>query len=67
MLQKQYNDKDRLNCVHLNLWDPSQVISRDGGKYMLTFIDDYSKKIQIYIDQWFRLLVITTVDKISYI
>ena len=45
MLQKQYNDKDRLNYVHLNLWDPSQVISRDGGKYMLTFIDDYSKKI----------------------
>ena len=32
--------KGTLNCIHSDLWGPSQVVSHGGGKYMLTFIND---------------------------
>ena len=31
-----------------DLWDHSQVPSKGSAKYMLTFIDNYSRKVWIY-------------------
>ncbi|XP_059310719.1 probable E3 ubiquitin-protein ligase LUL4 [Lycium ferocissimum] len=33
-----------LNYIHSDLWGPSQVPSKDGKRYLLTFIDDFSRK-----------------------
>ncbi|KAL6321549.1 hypothetical protein AAG906_021744 [Vitis piasezkii] len=38
--------KATLDYIHLDLWGPSQVVSHGGGRHMLTFIDDYSRKIK---------------------
>ena len=37
-----------LDYIHSDLWGPSQVPSKGGARYMLTFIDDYSRKVWIY-------------------
>nr|GEV36935.1 ribonuclease H-like domain-containing protein [Tanacetum cinerariifolium] len=31
------------DLVHLDLWGPYRVVSRDGYKYFLTIVDDYSR------------------------
>uniref|UniRef100_A0A5B6YZI2 GAG-pre-integrase domain-containing protein n=1 Tax=Davidia involucrata TaxID=16924 RepID=A0A5B6YZI2_DAVIN len=38
-----------LDYIHSDLWGPSKVPSKGGGRYMLTFIDDFSRKVWIYI------------------
>ena len=38
-----------LDYIHSDLWGPSCVPSLGGGQYMLTFIDDYSRKVWVYI------------------
>ena len=38
-----------LDYIHSNLWGPSSVPSHSGARYMLTFIDDYSRKVWIYV------------------
>ncbi|WJZ90830.1 hypothetical protein VitviT2T_009947 [Vitis vinifera] len=40
-----HKTKDTLDYIHSNLWGPSQVVSHGGERYMLTFIDDYSRKV----------------------
>ncbi|KAG8502413.1 hypothetical protein CXB51_000424 [Gossypium anomalum] len=40
-----HNTKGTLEYIHYNLWGPSRVPSRGGSNYMLTFIDDFSKKV----------------------
>ncbi|KAG8475436.1 hypothetical protein CXB51_032203 [Gossypium anomalum] len=40
-----YNTKGTLEYIHSDLWGPSRVPSRGGANYMLTFIDDFSRKI----------------------
>ena len=37
-----------LDHIHSDLWGPSQVLSKGGARYILTFIDDYSRKVWIY-------------------
>ena len=44
-----HRTKGTLDYIHLDLWGPSQVVSYGGGRYMLTFIDDYSRKVWVYI------------------
>src|ERR1044072_9168661 len=44
-----HRTKGTLDYVHSDLWGPSQVHSHGGGRYMLTFIDDYSRKVWIFI------------------
>ncbi|KAG8495946.1 hypothetical protein CXB51_009450 [Gossypium anomalum] len=39
-----YNTKGTLEYIHSDLWGPSRVPSRGGANYMLTFIDDFSRK-----------------------
>ncbi|KAG8474425.1 hypothetical protein CXB51_033824 [Gossypium anomalum] len=40
-----HNTKGILEYIHSDLWGPSRVPSRGGANYMLTFIDDFSRKI----------------------
>ncbi|KAG8480261.1 hypothetical protein CXB51_024850 [Gossypium anomalum] len=39
-----HNTKETLEYIHSDLWGPSRVPSRGGANYMLTFIDDFSRK-----------------------
>ncbi|KAK3006561.1 hypothetical protein RJ639_015634 [Escallonia herrerae] len=41
--------KNMVDYIHSDLWGPSTVPSRGGGRYMLTFIDDFSRKVWVYI------------------
>jgi hypothetical protein len=38
-----------LDYVHTDLWGPTPVTSVGGGKYLLIFVDDFSRKVWIYI------------------
>ncbi|KAG8481120.1 hypothetical protein CXB51_025896 [Gossypium anomalum] len=40
-----HNKKGTLEYIHSDLWGPSKVPSRGGANYMLTFIDDFSRKV----------------------
>ena len=40
-----HRTKDTLDNIHLDVWGPSQVPSRGGASYLLTLIDDYSRKV----------------------
>lgn len=37
-----------VDYIHSDLWGPSQVTSKGGARYMLTFIDDFSRKVWVY-------------------
>ena len=37
-----------LDFVHSDLWGSARVTSIGGARYMLTFIDDFSRKIWIF-------------------
>ncbi|KAG8474612.1 hypothetical protein CXB51_031249 [Gossypium anomalum] len=41
-----HNTKEMLGYIHSDLYGPSRVPSRGGANYMLTFIDDFSKKFE---------------------
>ena len=38
-----------LNYVHTDLWGAARVQSHGGGKHFLFLVDDYSKKLWVYI------------------
>ena len=38
-----------LNYVHSDLWGPSRHPTLGGGRYFLSIIDDFSRKVWIYI------------------
>ncbi|KAG8473087.1 hypothetical protein CXB51_034983 [Gossypium anomalum] len=40
-----HNKKGTLKYIHSDLWGPSRVPSRGRVNYMLTFIDDFSRKV----------------------
>ncbi|KAG8500272.1 hypothetical protein CXB51_004359 [Gossypium anomalum] len=40
-----HNTKGTLEYIHSDLWGPSRVPSRGGANYMLTFINDFSRKV----------------------
>ncbi|KAG8478350.1 hypothetical protein CXB51_028073 [Gossypium anomalum] len=40
-----HNTKGTLEYIHSNLWGLFRVPSRGGANYMLTFIDDFSRKV----------------------
>lgn len=43
-----HTSKGILDYVHSDLWGPSRKPSLGGARYMLTIIDDYSKKVWSY-------------------
>ena len=40
---------EKLELVHIDLWGPSPVASLRGSSYYVTFIDDSSKKVCVYL------------------
>ncbi|KAL5766903.1 hypothetical protein ACOSP7_017520 [Xanthoceras sorbifolium] len=43
-----HRTKGTLDYIHSDLWGPARVPSKGGARYMLTFIDDYSRKVWVY-------------------
>jgi len=43
-----HNTKGILDYIHSNLWGPSKVPSYGGRRYMMTIIDDFSRKVWVY-------------------
>ena len=43
-----HNTKRTLNYIHSNLRGPSRVPSKGGVSYMLTIIDDFSRKVWVF-------------------
>ena len=43
-----HTTKGTLDYVHADLWGPSRKPSLGGSRYMLTIIDDYSRKVWPY-------------------
>ncbi|KAH9679839.1 hypothetical protein KPL71_026297 [Citrus sinensis] len=41
--------KNTLDYIHSDLWGPSQVSSHGGAGYFITFIDDFSRKVWVYV------------------
>ncbi|GJT24836.1 ribonuclease H-like domain-containing protein [Tanacetum coccineum] len=35
--------------IHLDLWGPYKVISKDGLKYFMTILDDYTRAVWVYL------------------
>ena len=44
-----HNSKYVLDYIHSDLWGPSPVVSYGGALYFLTFIDDYSRRVWVYM------------------
>lgn len=40
-----HRTKGTLDYIHSDLWGPSRVASKSGARYMLIFVDDYSRKV----------------------
>ena len=43
-----HRTKGTLDYIHSDLWGPARVPSKGGARYMLTFIDDSSRKVWVY-------------------
>ena len=41
--------KNTLDYIHSDLWGPSQVPSHGGARYFITFINDFSRKVWVYV------------------
>ena len=44
-----HNSKDILDYIHSDLWGRSPVVSYGGALYFLTFIDDLSRKVWVFM------------------
>ena len=44
-----HNSKEILDYIHSDLWGPSPVVSYGGVLYFLTFIDDFSRKVWVFM------------------
>ena len=43
-----HRTKGTVDYIHSDLLGPSPVVSKGGAQYLLTFIDDYSRKVWVY-------------------
>ena len=41
--------KDVLEYVHSNVWGPSPTVSYEGAKYYVLFVDEFSRKVWVYV------------------
>ena len=39
--------KHSMDCIHSDLWGPSQVLSHGGARYFMTLIDEYTRKVWV--------------------
>ena len=44
-----HNTKGIWDYIYLDLWGPTRVTSTEGGKYFLSLVDDYSRRVWVYI------------------
>ncbi|KAH9717203.1 hypothetical protein KPL71_021739 [Citrus sinensis] len=44
-----HSTKKKLAYIHSDLWGPAQVDSLGGCRYFLSFIDDYSRMVWVYV------------------
>ena len=44
-----HKSKDVLEYVHLDLWGPTRVSTHSGNRYFLSLIDDYFRKVLLYL------------------
>jgi 5'-3' exoribonuclease 2 len=67
-----------LDYVHTDLWGEALMKSIGGGKYLLTFVDDFSRKVWVYIlkskdetfarfRQWKAMVETQTERKVKYL
>ncbi|KAJ0535693.1 putative RNA-directed DNA polymerase [Helianthus annuus] len=45
----EHKTKSLGDVIHLDVWGPYKVTSRDGFKYFLTVVDDYSRAVWCYL------------------
>ncbi|KAJ0535497.1 putative RNA-directed DNA polymerase [Helianthus annuus] len=45
----EHKTKNVGDLIHLDVWGPYKVTSRDGFKYFLTVVDDYSRVVWCYL------------------
>ncbi|KAJ0456204.1 putative RNA-directed DNA polymerase [Helianthus annuus] len=45
----EHKTKDVGDIIHLDVWGPYKVTSKDGFKYFLTVVDDYSRAVWCYL------------------
>ena len=41
--------RNKLDLIHLDVWEPPQNVSLGGSRYFVSFIDDYSQHTWIYL------------------
>ena len=46
---KGYRAKDFLELVHSDVYGPMSIQARGGYKYFITFTDDYSRFVYVYL------------------
>lgn len=53
--------EEKLGYMHSDLWGPTQTPTHGGKRYFITFTDDYSRKVWIYLlktkDEAFKTFV----------
>jgi len=43
-----HHTKVTLDYIHSDLWDPSRISSFGRKRYMLIFVDEFSRKVWVY-------------------
>lgn len=43
-----HTSKGTLDYIHSDLWGPTHEISPGGARYLVSFIDDYSRRVWVY-------------------
>jgi transposase InsO family protein len=46
---ERHTSEGILDYIHSDVWGPSPTISYGGSSYFVTFIDDFSRKVSIYM------------------
>ena len=45
----KYKSKGTLEYIHSGLWGLAKTLAHGGNKFFLTFIDDFSRKVWVYL------------------
>ena len=45
----KHDSRGILEYVHTDVWGPAPVASLGGARYYISFIDDFSRKVWVYV------------------